>query len=664
MCGITGIYKINGDCVSASDVFKMSSVIRHRGPDEAGYALMDKGRVAFGHVRLSIIDLVHGQQPMFNNDYTIGICFNGELYDYKEIRNELIEKGHKFKTNCDTEVIIHLYQEYDLDFFNYLNGEFAFLLWDENKKRLLAVKDRCGIKPLYYRINNHEVLFASEVKSMFALGRQERKFCTDFIVSLYMGIYSQKKSLFEGIRSLKPGHYLMIDENRIHDEKPYWQQKYNTDNKMSFETAKEGIYRLFEKAVRRRMVADVPVGVYLSGGIDSTLVAAMMSKDGNPFKAFNISFINTIYDEGSIAKRNADFYGAEFESIPCTMNMLAEDFEKAIYHNEIPMWNPHSIAKEILSKFVRSNNYKVCITGEGADEVFAGYPYYKLEYIWREIEAGGEQAKAGKELWKRFKKLEYRSEGVLWDSSNRWKKVEKFFDYANFYQVRAMNNFTLLPRLFNVEALGITKHHTPYNMYSENINFDYIKSLHPLNATRYLSLSQLYNYIIPALGDRAEMANSIECRTPFMDRDLMEFAGKIPVEYYIKIDTLREKYILHEAFKKELPPFIGKEHKHPFLTPNWSRLSKTQKGKELFQFLLSPSELEKGEIFNPKFFKSVNFMWKILPKNNGLRKSLDTLHGMMLSFQMLYQLFIKKGVKGNENFTMINYTPNECKVNS
>ncbi len=657
MCGINAIYKFNGNIVNPEDLRKMSSSLSHRGPDESGFAILNQGSIGFSHVRLSIIDIGTGQQPMFNEDYSIAITYNGEVYDYQDYRKDLIKRGHKFRSKSDTEVIIHLYEEYGMDFLKRLNGEFAFVLWDGSKKKLIAVKDRSGIKPLFYHVNSNEIVFSSECKGIFALDRMERRLSTKYITGAFMGSYPKANSPFDGIHCLHPGHYMTVDFNGVHKEKQYWSQNYKVDNNMSFEKAKEGVRFLFRQAVKRRMVADVPVGVYLSGGVDSTLVCAMVANHGGRFKTYNIGFDNTVFDESSIAEKTAKELGADFETINCNVDKLAEGFEKTIYHTELALVNPHAIGKQLLSELINSQDRKVCITGEGADEIFAGYPYFKLERIWDLILSGGQAAKYGNELWEKFTKLEYRSEGLLWNRKEDWKNGNYLFGYPCFSQYRAQDFSPLVSMAFNTESLKIKYEHDPYQQFIKNNDSKTLKKLHPTNATRLMALNQLYSYIIPVLGDRVEMANSVECRTPFLDRDLIEFMGTVPPEYLINIEQLREKYVLHEAFKDDLPNSMRKDHKHPFLAPGWDSFITTKKGNELYNHFFSEDMLNKTQIFDPQMALQLKTVWENAPDNSETKKELNTMMGSALSLQMIDHLFIQNKIKVDPDFHMEDRSP-------
>jgi len=398
------------------------------------------------------------------------------------------------------------------------------------------------------------------------------------------------------------------------------------------------------------MVADVPVGAYLSGGLDSTLVCGLTAAATSKLKAFSVGFGTTIYDETGAARQTAAHYGAQFEAIDCSNDALAENFLKTIFHIEQPIANPNSIAKQVLSRLVRSKGYKVCLTGEGSDEVFGGYAYFKLERIWRMLLAGGEQARLGHVLWERFKKLETPSEGILWSRSNQWRKLQLVFGYPSFQQMRAVDGTRGMKWIFTPEILERTSHRTPYDYFLSEFPPEQLSQLDPFNATKLMTFNQLVSYIIPCLGDRVEMANSVECRTPFLDRDLIEFASTVDPSYFMDIDHLMEKSLLRTAFADLLQPVMAETHKYPFLSPNWLSFAQTVDGKHLFREFLSPNRLRATGLFRPEFIRHVLWYWKWLPERAFIL--IDTLAGVVLGMQALHHLFVEKPIATDPAFAM------------
>ncbi len=660
MCGIATLFRWDEKQVDPTDIRRMCSAIAHRGPDDAGYALLNNSTVGLGHVRLSIVDLSGGNQPLYNEDASVAVVCNGELYDYPRLRDELSRKGHQFQSNSDSELLVHLYEEYGTDLFDHLNGEFAFALWDQNKQRLIAGRDPCGIKPLFYHKSSKELLLCSEVKGIYALDRIDRKLSLRYLLGPAVGIYVDNACAFENAHSLRPGHYLIADTHGNFREEKYFPTRFPVQEDMPFSEATSSVKEKLTKAVARRLAADVPVHAYLSGGIDSTIVAGLMTRMGAKFTCFNVGFPDSPYDESHKARAIAQYFGQQFETVPCSHERIAENIEKAVYCTEMPLNNYNSIAKMILSGYVRSRGQKVCLTGEGADELFAGYPYFKLEMIWRMQAAGGAERKRGDALKKLLRKLEYRSEGLLWDGSRRWKRAVKMFGYPSFFNIRAKDARTCLGFFFSTD-LEIHPENLPINILKNSVPSEYLKGLDPFNKTRLLTFNQLYNIVIPALGDRVEMANSLECRPPFLDPEIIDLARTIPPRHFIDIDRLREKNLLREAFKDLLPPVFEKEHKHPFLAPTWMSFSSTKSGRPLFAEFLSPETIRKVGIFRPDRVSLARFLVNWCPLHRGFRRKVDAFLGTMLNTHLLHHLFVENRIACDPNFPMVNRSPERLK---
>src|SRR6516165_1106381 len=540
MCGVASIVRLDGSPVERTDLRRMCSAIAHRGPDGAGLALLDQGQVGLGHVRLSIVDLEGGQQPLYNEDLSIAVVCNGEIYDYPQLRRELTRLGHRFRTTSDSELLVHLYEEHGTDLFRRLHGEFAFVLWDGRRRRLIAGRDPCGVKPLYYHASSRELLFCSEVKGIYALERIDRRLSRRYLAGPALGVYVDDPSAFENVRTVRPGHYVIVEPDGSYRECAHYRQEFQPREDMTFEDAAALVRQTLTKAVSRRLAADVPVHAYLSGGLDSTIVTGLMARSGPQFTCFNVGFPGSPYDESHKARAIARHFGQRFETVPCNAERIAANIARAVYCTEMPLNNYNAIAKLILSGYVRSRGEKVCLTGEGSDELFAGYPYFKLEMLWQLEQEGGEAARRSQALQKRFRKMESRSEGLLWDGSRRWERAQRLFGYPSYFHIRAKDAARCLQVFFNRKRLGLTRDETPQNIARSAAPDERLAGLDAFNRTRLLTLNQLYCVVIPTLGDRVEMGNSLECRPAFLDRDLLELAGTIPSQHFVDLDRLRE----------------------------------------------------------------------------------------------------------------------------
>ncbi|HVV67691.1 MAG TPA: asparagine synthase (glutamine-hydrolyzing) [Patescibacteria group bacterium] len=569
MCGIVAYLSKNLDI--SKETFKSAiNTLNHRGPDFHGLWVSDDSKLALGHARLSIIDLLTGNQPLRSKDDNIVIVVNGEFYQYEIIKRYLQKKGFEFQTESDSEILIYLYQLYGVNCLEFLRGEFSFVLWDDKNKYIFAARDRCGIKPLFYSMYQDALYLSSEIKALLTLG-VPCKWDLCSIISWENLLPLENRSLFENIFSINPGHFILATPDNIQIKK-YWDFNYPKEgaidddideNKMINEFRKE-----LEEAVTIRLRSDVPVGCYLSGGLDSSAILGLMIKHSkSEVDAFTISFDHDLYDEAKIAEETAKFVGARSHVFKITNQLLSENFFSAIYQCESFILNNNTIAKFLLSKFTRESGYKTVMTGEGSDEILGGYPMFRediLKYGFRAL-----------------------------DHENRNKLVEHLYENnPAFASVFSKNTAGLdvttiqeilgyVPSMFKMGAkLGeklITLHNENFSNISRNfdaqINFinqldqDQVMGRDVLSKSLYLwAKSILPGLILVNLGDRMEMAHSIEGRVPFLDHKLLEFLVNIPSS--LKIKGLTEKFILREAVKDIITPTIYQRQKHPFKAPH------------------------------------------------------------------------------------------------
>ncbi len=377
MCGIVGF---SGHRLDEQSLLRAVHALHHRGPDGEGIFLAEEATVGLGHARLSIIDLNTGQQPLFSEEGDIALVCNGEIYDFERVRSELQDRGHRFATGSDSEVIIHLYQEYGQGFVQHLRGEFAFLLYDRRARVLLAVRDRFGIKPLYFNKQDDKYLFASEAKGIFATGFLKPAIDVLTIRDYLSGAIPE--TIFAGVQAIPPGCLMRVDlAVGTHEIQRYWDLDLPANDDLdhqALESYVAAVKEVVEEAVRLRMRADVPVGVYLSGGIDSAIVAALAAKScSGKLQAFTVSFPNSgKYDELNLARGMANAIGAELHSVSCDNETLVRDVTECLWACELPFTNFHGVGKFVLSRLAHAH-VKVVLTGEGADETFLGYPYFQ-----------------------------------------------------------------------------------------------------------------------------------------------------------------------------------------------------------------------------------------------------------------------------------------------
>ena len=653
MCGIAAILRRDGTRADVADLARMASAMRHRGPDGAAYAVLDQGRLGLAQLRLAVVDLVTGDQPMASADGEAWITFNGEIYDHASLRRDLGARGHVFHSTSDTEVLLALYREHGLAMFPHLNGEFAFVLWDSRNRRLVAARDRSGVKPLFYRATGDEILFASEQKGITALPRVERRIAKRYLTGPLWGVFPDDTCLLEGLTALRPGHYLVVEDGVVSAERRYWERPWQPVEGLGLDAAAALVRTEVTRAVRRRRVADVPVCTYLSGGVDSAIITSLLAAEG-PIQAFHVSFIHSVYDEQDEARDIARHCGAAFEALPVTMEDLAAGLADTLYHTETHLTNPSAVGKFLLSSLVRRRGFKVTLTGEGADEVFAGYPYFKLETLWRMEERGGAAADLARRLWPAFKQIEARSEGTLWNRHNRWRTAERIFGFPCFTQLRTEQYASLLSHLFEVTRLGIDpRYEGPARTLRQALDTERLRGLHPLHASLDLAADQLAAYIIPTLGDRVEMAHSVEGRTPFLDRDVLACGGRIPPDLHLDIGGLWEKAVLRKAFADLLPERHRGQHKHPFFAPSWKTLAATPTGRALSEAFLTRRALAQRGMFAPRFVRLLESVRSFAPRSGALHRRLDVVLGSVLSLQILHHRLVERAPACDPMFPMV-----------
>ncbi|MEB2296213.1 MAG: asparagine synthase (glutamine-hydrolyzing) [Ignavibacteria bacterium] len=567
MCGIAGIVNLKQHKPISSDALrKMVSIQKHRGPDETGAYIDDN--IGLAHARLSIIDLKDGTQPIHNEDKSLWIIYNGEVFNYPELRQELIRRGHKFYTSSDTEVILHLYEDKGINCLKELNGQFAFAIWDSNNRTLFLARDRVGILPLYYTIQNQRLYFASEIKAIFTNKEIHRALDSESLDQVFtFWTTLPGKTVFNNIKELPPAHYMLISPNEIKYDK-YWDLNFannkETVNRLSADLVNE-ISELMMDAVRIRLRADVPVGTYLSGGIDSSALTETVKKNfNNELRSFGIRFENKDYDEGKFQNEMVDYLNINHSEIVTRNEDIGANLEEVLWHSEKPLLRTGPIPLYLLSKLVNQSGYKVVLTGEGADEVFGGYDIFKEAKI-RDFWAKDPDSKLRPMLLARlypyiFKDnrlnqtiVSFFKDGIdnpddpFFSHNIRWKNTSKI---KNFFSEQIKNS------------------NSNYNSYSEllkllPVNFfdwDVVTKAQFLEAMIFLS-----NYLLSSQGDRVAMANSVELRVPYLDHRVIELLAKVNSE--IKINGLNEKYLLKQVFKNRLPSNILKRWKNPYRAP-------------------------------------------------------------------------------------------------
>jgi asparagine synthase (glutamine-hydrolysing) len=567
MCGIFAAATRRGLRPERLDAALKS--LQHRGPDGSGHWTSRDGRWTLGHTRLSIIGLNNGEQPMTSPDGAVHLVVNGEFYGYREIRDRLRASGYRFSTESDSEIALHLYDERGMQAASELRGEFAVIIADERQQAMIAIRDRFGIKPLYYSIVNGEVFFASEIKALLAMGVPA---AWDLEGATGGVGRSHEKTEFAGISTVPPGCYAIAQhgEVRIYS---YWDWEIPTADEMKRDTRSEAeVVADFRQAlldsVRQRLVADVEVASYLSGGIDSCAVLGLAQQStSRPIRAFTLTFENPLYDEASIAAAQAGHVGASYHPIPITGREIADSYADAVWHAETQMFNGHGVAKYLLSRAVRDAGIKVVFTGEGADEMLGGYPYFRVDALNDNPALSGAERGA---LLEQMLGANPATRAILMPmqvSNPQMQAIERRLGWlpATMNVSAAMMN-GVVP-LFRDDLAVRLQGFKPLLSALDRLQLarrvagrDRLKQMLYVNAKTVLP-----NFILNYLADRMEMAHSIEGRVPFLDHHVAEAAARVPVS--MKVKGIREKHVLREATKDVLIPEVYDRQKHPFTTP-------------------------------------------------------------------------------------------------
>jgi asparagine synthase (glutamine-hydrolysing) len=567
MCGIFAAMTRRGLTPERRDAALRS--LQHRGPDGSGSWTSRDGRWTLGHTRLSIIGLNNGEQPMTSPDGTVHLVVNGEFYGYREIRDRLRASGYRFATESDSEIALHLYDERGMQAASELRGEFAVIVADERQQAMIAIRDRFGIKPLYYSIVNGDVFFASEIKALLAMGVPA---AWDLEGATGGAGRSHEKTEFAGISSVPQGCYAIARHGDVRIY-PYWDWEIPTAEQMRRDTRSEAeIVAEFRKAlldsVRQRLVADVEVASYLSGGIDSCAVLGLAQQStSRPIRAFTLTFENPLYDEASVAEAQARHVGASYHPIPITGREIADAYADAVWHSETQMFNGHGVAKYLLSRAVRDAGIKVVFTGEGADEMLGGYPYFRVDSLSDNPTLSAVERAA---LMEQMLGANPATRALLMPtqvSNPEMKAIERRLGWlpATLNVGAAMIN-GMAPLFRDDLAVRIQGFQPLVSALDRLPLAQRVTGRDHLNQMLYVNAKTvLPNFILNYLADRMEMAHSIEGRVPFLDHHVAQAAARVPVS--LKVKGIREKHVLREATKDVLIPEVYDRQKHPFTTP-------------------------------------------------------------------------------------------------
>ncbi len=570
MCGICGFFHIASQ-PDESCLERMCAAISHRGPDSSEVSLFSGtgGDCGLGHVRLSIIDLVGGLQPMSNKDASVWISYNGEVYNHLLLKEDLEKRGYQYKSRCDTESLVYLYEEYGEAIPEYLRGMFAFAIWDAKKQQLLLCRDRLGIKPLYYAMVEGGIVFASEIKAILASGLISPQIEPSAMIEYTsLGYVADEQTLFAGIKKLPGGHTLLFRPGQEAKIDCYWDVRYDQQVKVDEEEAVARIRELFYASVRMRMMSDVPLGVFLSGGLDSSAIAGVMAAlSSSPVQAFSVGFEKKYYSETGYARAVAEHNGMLYRECVLRPEDFVASLDELVWHYDAPIHFPASVALYHLSRLARQY-VTVVLTGEGSDEIFGGYGRYmschynmKLARLFSFVAPHRVRGFLRKNLWQWPLPIKIKK-GIAHSFLYHSQQPEQLV-FDNYYRLNGLGN---MPQLFspdfcadsNIDISNYLRH------FSRWPQADIVSKMLYTDKKTYLEELLMKQ-------DKMSMAASIESRVPFLDHKLVEYAATLPTSLKIRPGNL--KYILKKSMASYVPSLILKRQKMGFPIPlgQWMR---------------------------------------------------------------------------------------------
>jgi asparagine synthase (glutamine-hydrolysing) len=601
MCGIAGFVHHDGRPADTNVAERMIAVLHHRGPDGSG--VLGRGQAVLAHARLSIIDLAGGAQPLSNEDGSVWISFNGEIYNYLELRTDLEARGHQFKTRSDTEVIVHAYEEYGPACLEAFNGQFAIAIWDTNERSLFLARDRFGKKPLYYAAPGNLFVFGSEMKAVLTHPEVKRELdlqALDQVLTFWCTV--PPRTIFQGVSELPPGHWLTVRGGAV-SVRRYWYPTYQeAEGSRTEREYAEELRALLVDAVRLRMLrSDVPVGAYVSGGIDSTVIAALIRKHTDvPLKTFSVAFEEREFDESSFQRRVVDHLGiSDHHEALCRPADIGESFPDVVWHSEQPLVRTAPTPLFMLSRLVREQGYKVVLTGEGSDEVLGGYDIFKEAKVRRfcaSQPASSWRPRLLKRLYPYMPALQNQSPAYLqaFFQTRSADLANPFFSHLPRWQLTSRIKL-LLSDSVKTQLRG----YSATDELSATIPAEFA-GWTPFAQSQFIETTGLLpGYILSSQGDRVQMANSVEGRCPFLDYRIAEFAGRLPPR--VKMRVLNEKYILKQASADLIPEFLRTRPKQPYRATDVPSFFDVSKRKARFPYvddLLSPDSVRRAGLFN------------------------------------------------------------------
>lgn len=639
MCGVAGIWHPDsGASMDEAALRRMTRALVHRGPDEEGFH--EEPGIGLGHRRLSIIDLSSGQQPLCNEDGTVWIAFNGEIFNYLELRADLEKRGHVFRTHSDTETIVHLYEEKGLDFVNELNGQFAIALWDRTRRRLVLTRDRVGIRPLFHStLSDGTVIFGSEMKALLAHGGVNPEIdpvALGQVSTLWVTI--PPRTTFKNIDELAPGTTLVLERGR-RSEHRYWRHSFPREHEYEERTIEywqEQVRELVQDAVRLQLRSDVPVATYLSGGLDSSILTALVKRHHiNDLTTFSVGFSDARFDERAYQRQMVEHLQTDHRQIEVDGPDIGRAFTDVVWYSERPMMRTAPAPLLRLAGLVRDTGIKVVLTGEGADEIFGGYNIFREDKArrfwarnpdssWRPTLLSSlygyiKRDPRAEAFWRNFFRQgladvddPYYSHRIRWQNTSQMKKF-----FAGDIRSRMQSDEALFSELEAYLDPGRSQ-------------------WHPLCRAQYLELSLFMScYLLNSQGDRMMMGHSVEGRVPFLDHRLIELAARIPPKF--KLRGLSEKYILKKTFADLLPSSVSNRPKQPYRAPISACFARG--ADNLASQLLEPDALRASSLVDAAAVEKL--MAKASDAGAGLSERDEMALASVASLQLVDYLFVK-----------------------
>ena len=655
MCGIGGVFNASRQqTVDRQLLVNMAAIQAHRGPDGFGVECVDEAGVGFCHARLSIIDLneSRARQPFLTDDAQVLMAHNGEFYDFQRIRADLTAQGVRFSSKSDSEILLRLYQRQGLErTLPLLRGEFAFALFDRDEDCLYLVRDRFGVKPQYWTMTPDGLVFGSELKVLFAHPAVERRFTSEGLFHQLMQTMVPGTTAFAGVHQVKPGHVLKVQRTGEHldvSEWAYWDVNFprqsERDSSLTEADHVAAVRAALLEAVEMRMVADVPVGCYLSGGIDSCSILGLASAvSQSPVKAFTIGFDDARYDESPIAREMADATGAEQDLMRLSGRELYGHMERTLWHTERTIYNTLAVAKYLMSRHVNAVDYKVVMTGEGSDELFGGYPAFRRDMFLHGLE---DLPADEKKSW----------ESLLQQSNSLVQGAMLAADQVDDPDLDSVVGFTpsclqpwlacapLVPDLLAENHRNALGDYSPGRAIAQQLDPQQLDGRHALDKAQYVWIkTMLEGQILTWGGDRVDMANSMEARPAFLDHHLAAAAVQGPPELRIKGKT--EKYILREAMAGLLPEVLYKREKFAFMAPPaHTEPEKWEQMKRLADDFLSDEAIESAGLLSLQGVRSLFARHEDPATSDAERVQMDAVINHLLGVQMLHRMFIANDV--------------------